>query len=835
MLLNHLKLAIRLLIRKPFFTFINVSGLAAGFAVFFVLWQYSTHELESDQFHTDHDRMYRIRPSFQAFNSIGQPINYQVGAYNPVFATVVKEKFAEVEQICRITNQINYDELRLKHHNTRVFFSYTDDQDQKHSFQEENTAYADTNLFSFFSIPLILGDAGSVLSDANAIVISRKSSLKYFGKENPIGKMLVLNDTIPFTVTGVFADLPQNTHLTFDMVMSSLHIRNQLAAEFPFQRGTHCYIKVRRGVFFRSLEEKIDAESKRRYQEYLRQGWPNSVLTVHLQPIADVAFSVYDNDGHVVKSRDILVLFKGVAILVLLVAFINYVNLSLTSRVMRSKEFAARKAIGAGLRDFTKQFLFETVLVNIIALLTAITLIQLTAGILMTHFHFYIPDWNSVSPSRMCWLCLVPISGILITAIFPALACCRQNTYELFKSGTVPSRKNFIPQILSGFQYLAAFTLIVWLFSINNQMTFILNRDLGLRRERVTVVDLPLHQDENFRQQLRSFQDRLNELPGVSDFAVSTSLTGDKTDNIVDLARTDITLWSNGRSDGGVDERFIPFFGLTIVAGRNFLPDQPSNHTSIIISRTMARKIGFEPEEAIGKIVRVTRVNWFDESLPAEIIGVIDDYKKSPLLKEFGVSSVNDGIILTYGNTIVVHNVPSRISIRMEAAAFDKTIPEITKLYAESFQGHLFNSYSLNDHINRHYINEALARNQIGLFTFLAIGIACVGLLGVSSLKAAQKIKEVGIRKVLGAQFRHIAALLLGTTVRQMIIAVLLGSPLAYYLIQQYLEKFSDRITVQWWHLALPAALLSCILLMTISFVLVNTANKNPVEALKCE
>lgn len=356
MLLNYLKLAIRLLIRNPFFTFINVIGLSVGYAVFFILFQYAQTELNSDQFHKDYERIYRIRTQFNAFNPDGQPFEYSIGASHPVFAQIVKDKFAEIESMCRISNQNNFDDLRIKEHDTRIIFSYIDEKRQKHSFLETRAAYADPNLFQFFSIPLVMGNSSSVLLQPEAIVLSKTTALRYFGEANPLGKVLLLNDSIPFTVTGVFGDLPSNSHLTFQLVMSGIHIQKALEREQPFQRGVHCYFRVRRDATLSMLEEKIDAESRVQYEEYLRRGWPGSVLKVYLQPLAEIPFSVYDNDVYVPKSKYVLYIFHVVAILVLIVALINHLNLNLAAQAKRLKEFAARKTVGARLSDFIKQF-----------------------------------------------------------------------------------------------------------------------------------------------------------------------------------------------------------------------------------------------------------------------------------------------------------------------------------------------------------------------------------------------------------------------------------------------------------------------------------------------
>lgn len=325
---------------------------------------------------------------------------------------------------------------------------------------------------------------------------------------------------------------------------------------------------------------------------------------------------------------------------------------------------------------------------------------------------------------------------------------------------------------------------------------------------------------------------RLMELKALQSAPISQGI---KTDNLVDINRLDSSFWTNGNSDGGVDENFIPFYGIRMIAGRNFLPDQPSNHRSIIISRRTAEKIGLDPGSAVGKIVNVGRANWSDLTLPAEIIGVIEDYKHKPLLLEAGVSRANDGFILTYGDSIVFHNLPAKVSIRVNPLKFKGTISAIEELYGQVFPSHVFNWYFLDDHINQHYENERIVRNQIILFTCIAVGISCLGLLGMISNKVVEKTKEIGIRKILGAKVYQIAQILLNTTLKQVMIATIIGIPLAYYLGQQYLEKFSERISLQWWHYLIPLVILITIMFVTISIVLLKAVRTNPVESLRYE
>jgi putative ABC transport system permease protein len=289
------------------------------------------------------------------------------------------------------------------------------------------------------------------------------------------------------------------------------------------------------------------------------------------------------------------------------------------------------------------------------------------------------------------------------------------------------------------------------------------------------------------------------------------------------------------KSDGGVDERFIPFYGLKLLAGRNFLPDNPADKRSVIFSLQTVKNVGLNPATAIGKVVRIGKYPWRPFGTEAEIIGVIEEHRYNPLYLESGINIANRGTILTYGNFLYPKNKPLKLSIRINSQNIGQTIETIEKHYMRIFPERLFHWYFLEDHMNTHYQSENIARNQILLFTCIAIGIACLGLLGMISNKVVQKTKEIGIRKVLGAELHQIAQILLNTTIKQTMISTAIGIPVAFYLTQQYLEKFSERISLQWWHFTLPIGILIVILFVSIASVLWKATRTNPVDSLRYE
>ncbi|MEX2233943.1 MAG: ABC transporter permease, partial [Cyclobacteriaceae bacterium] len=451
MFLNYLKLAVRLLIRNPFFTFINVLGLSVGFAVFYILSQHSSYELKSDQFRQDHDRIFRLY--FDFYHNTGVDwTHYLCSASPPVFASIAKEKFTEIESTTRIIYQNNFDQVRWAGPQTdtagwsqldpKTVFSFISDNGEKHSFLETHTIYADPNLFEFFSIPLLAGSPTKVLANPDAIVISSSIARKYFGETDPIGKILTLGDKESFTVTGVFQDLPGNSHLNFEVVLSTLRIQYATENVNPFARSSQNYFKIREGMSVIELEKKLNREHKIHWDF---TDWTGSTLTFFLQPLKEIPFHVFDNDVFTAKSKYIAHAFQAVAIIVLVMAWINYLNLKLSIQTGRMKELAARKTSGAIRKDFIKQFLIESLVINVISLLIALTLVQLLTYPLETLFQFYLPAWNEITFSSIIVFFSVMALGISTAGLQPAFSVWRMTTHKILGHRKLPEgRTGFV-------------------------------------------------------------------------------------------------------------------------------------------------------------------------------------------------------------------------------------------------------------------------------------------------------------------------------------------------------------------------------------------------------
>jgi putative ABC transport system permease protein len=837
MLVNYLKLSFRLLSRNPFFTTINVLGLAIGFASFYALWEYATTELKADQYHKDFDHIARIGVIWQWTDDGGKTWgSLTIGKGRLSTSPRVSEDFHEVVSSLRIINQPRF-APEIVHHGNKIIVSVGDETGQPRIFKEERAAYTDPNLFTFFTIPLVYGKPEQVLAEANYVVLSQSTARKYFGEQNPVGELLRLNDTITLKVSGVYEDLPHYSHLNFELVISGAGLQQIWNNSDGIAQTTN-YVKLNHtafGDFEAKLNNKADT-----YWAEVKRDFPHARISFFVQPLAEIPFSQnYLADNFYPKSRSFLFTLAFIAVSVLIMAWVNYVNLSITRISRRLKEVATRKVSGAGPLDMARQFVTESFVTNGIAIAFAFTLIQIIRAPASTLLGIQVADVSSLSVSSIIIFASITVSGILLSGLYPAVISMTYRPRSLFNMSAMASGKRVTPYLLTVSQLAIAIIFILLGFTISLQLNHILNLDTGIDKEAVILIDAPIVKPAHYISILNSFKKEISRKAQVMSVTSSRRDITEMYEGTINVKRVGSDL-PFGMDDNTVDEEYIPFYGLRLLAGRNFSKDNLSQ--GILISRVASTRLGYQsPDEAVGRIIHARNIYGGSSSWEEiEVIGVFDDFRNVSFLnmsKSTTESERGRGMVLLYGGQSTGKAVPlaEKISVRIQPENFMETIATIKSLYEQQFPGNLFSWYFLDEFADRIYDNEKVARNQIVLFTVLAIGIACLGLLGMISNKVLEKTKEIGVRKVLGAQLHQIAQILMATTVRQIIIAILIGIPTAVYLTSQYLEKFSERISLQWWHFALPVVLLVAIMFATVAAVLWKAARSNPVEALKSE
>jgi putative ABC transport system permease protein len=728
--------------------------------------------------------------------------------------------FSEVTDLTRLVPQFTFSK-RVHGSDNEVLISLPKDKDRKVYFPEKAAAFADPNFFQFFAFPLARGRADQILARPRTVALSETVARKYFADADPLDKVIYLNDSIPYQVSGVFKDLPRNTHLQADILFSMAGIPAVDVISFDWMG--YNYIKVKGGDF-KTLHQKM----QERKEDLFGPGDGLHKISFILHPLPDLAFISIRGFAYEVKSKQPLVLLNVIAFVILGLAFVNYVSLSVHHLRKRLPEIGTRKAVGAGTRNFVLQFLVEAALMNGISFLLALTLVQLAGRGITGLFGFYLVGWEAMPAASFVVILLVLLGGIITTGLYPVWVSAGYKPLQLLKKLKTHKGPRWVNGVVT-LQYTSAIVLLIWIMGVYAQINFIMNKNLGIDKQAVLVVDTPVRKTPAFAAQLQTFLHQARALEGVQSVTFSNSVPGDGSGSL-GVKKNSTTNNMGLDISGGVDEHFIPLYNIRLLAGRNFRPDQPVDQTAVLLSEDAVKRLGFSGiNQALESKILLSDFG----NNAVDIIGVYKDYEFRPFL--MGLREDGRGSIMTYKQNLVSWINPRKISLKVKMAQFDKTIAALRQHYSASFGDSIFEWRFLEDNIARQYAAEKIARNQITLFTGIAIFVACLGLLGMISNKAVEKTKEIGIRKVFGARKHHIARLLLSATVVQVSVATLTGIPLAHYLIGLYLEKFSDKVPLQWWHYGVPLLMLLVIMFCTVVSVLLKASKRNPVESLRYE
>jgi putative ABC transport system permease protein len=820
MLLTYLRLSFRLLVRNPFFSLLNIVGLATGFAAFLILWPYAQAELNTDKFHQDYDQIARLGTNLKWTDDNKHWDEWDAADSFTGGGATVKNMFSEVTDLTRLVQQGNF-RKRVHGSDGEVLISLLQNNNQKVYFPEKAAAYADPNFFQFFSYPLTRGRADQILARPRSVALSETVARKYFADADPMDKVIYLSDSIPFRVSGVFKDLPRNTHLQVDILFSTA---GNPAIDVPsFDWMGYNYIKVKGGDF-KTLDKKLKERSK----DIFGPGDGQHKVSFIIHPLAELAFISIRGFAYEVKSKQPLVLLNVIAFVILGLAWVNYVSLSVHQLRKRLPEIGTRKAVGASTGNFLLQFLIEAAIMNGISFLLALTMVQLAGRGVTGLFGFYLVSWDALPAESIAVILLVLLGGILVTGLYPVWISVGYKPLQLLKKLKTHKGPKWVNGVVT-LQYTSAIVLLIWIMAVYSQINFIMNKNLGIDKQAVLVVDSPARKTPAFDTQVQTFLNQARALEGVRSVTISETVPGDGSGSL-GIKKNSTTNNMALDISGGVDEHFIPLYNIRLLAGRNFGPDLPVDKTAVLLSEDAVKRLGFAGiNQALQSKVLLSDYG----NIAVNIVGVYKDYEFRPFL--MGLREDGRGSILTYKRNLVPWFTPRKFSVKVDMAQFVKTIASLQHQYTSSFEESVFEWRFLEDNIARQYAAEKIARNQITLFTGIAIFIACLGLLGMISNKAVEKTKEIGIRKVFGARKHHIARLLLSATVVQVTVATLIGIPLAHYLIRQYLEKFSDKVPLQWWHYGAPLLILLLVMFCTVVSVLLKASKRNPVESLRYE
>jgi putative ABC transport system permease protein len=815
MLRNYLTTAYRALLRYRSFSVINVTGLAIGMAAFLLIVQYIRYELTYDAFHEKGGRIYRVGTSFYRE---GTPTEYAATFLG--LGPAMKAEFPEVEAFTRLAFR-------------RAIVSY-----QNQAFTEENLFFADPGFLHLFTLHIQEGSK-AVLQAPNEIIISRSAAKKYFGNTQALGKVLKLKSSLleqDVTVKGIFADLPANSHIPVDFLVSTAtlvrHVGNERLNGWD-SIDHFTYILLSSGADVQNLRAKLPAF----IDKYLGKVWEadpglgigqnrtefllQSLLDIHLH-------SDLKNEAEANGSMATVQLLMLVAAFILILACINYVNLSTARALERAKEVAVRKVIGANRTQLSSQFFVEALLLNLAALLLAFTLVQLAGPWLnkLADKPFYVFNWRDTH----LWaaLCVVFVSGSFLSGMYPAYVLSSFKPVLALKGKLYQSFSVFsFRRILIVLQFVVALLMVAGTYTVYRQMQFMQAHDLGMNLDQLLVVKAPLvkETDSIVSKKAAVFKNELRSQAAISKVTLSSSVpNADMSGTIGAVGRIGTNPADLGYMFYHVyaDTDFMHTYDLQLLAGRNFSRDLATDNNSLILSEKAIKVLGFQsPAEAVNQ-----QVVYGGEKT---IIGVIKNFHQYSVAKEVipiilePIESNDDHIFKKY------------FSAKVNPQHLNQTIASIEASYKKLYPGNPFAYFFMDEHFARQYEADKRFGYIFSLFSGIAVFIACLGLFGLVAYASVQRSKEIGVRKVLGASVYSILLLLSKDFMKLILWANIVAWPLAYWGIHTWLSGYARHIPIRAGFFILPGLAVLLIAFLTILYQTLKSARENPVKALRDE
>ena len=818
MLFTNLKLALRQLRKQKFYTAINVTGLALGIACCLMIAIFIRHELSYDRHHSKADRIHRVL--WEGSNTSGQ----RVGVVSAPMAKALQEDFPEVLKAGKMFYP------RGDNRNTLVRRG-----DGKHNFFETNLIFGDREVFDIFDFPVVSGDGIGNFGEPQTVVITQAMADKYFPDENAVGKSVIFDDEteFPFQISAVIENLPATSHIQFGFLLCSETLRMS-RDESWLNTNFYTYALLKQGTDPDALEAKLPQLIERYIPQYDLTAFfnnlapdgdsPNRYYKFSLQPLTDMHLhSAPVNEPLVHGNIQYVWLYGGVALLVLLIAVINFMNLSTARSANRAKEVGVRKVLGSFRKDLVMQFLSESILLSVIAFLGAIALV----AHLLPYFYDLVGK-NLEMPIGELWF-LPAIFGAslivgLLAGLYPSFYLSRFAPVKVL-SGKVSKgvKSSRLRSGLVVFQFASSVLLIIGTAVIYKQLDYMLNKKLGFDKDQVLLIHDCYTLDDN----MTTFKEELQRLPEVKSVTVSGYLP------VSGTFRNDTRYWPEGKTMDDfssvqrwvVDADYLETFGLELVKGQNFTGDRQQDSLSIIISETAARHYGLT--EPVGSQL-ITNVDYDPTTQTSitgkkNIIGVVRDFHFEPLHKNI------KGVILVPGTP------PFTTCVKANVASMDALLAKAENTWSQLAPNQEFRYTFLDDSLAKMYESEQQTGKALGAFAVLAIIVACLGLFALATFLAEQRTKEIGIRKVLGATTIGLVSLLSKDFLKLVIIALLIASPIAYYFMDKWLQEFAYRIDISWWVFAATSLVAVGIAFLTVSFQSVRAALANPVDSLRSE
>ncbi|MFN8306816.1 MAG: ABC transporter permease [Ferruginibacter sp.] len=808
---NYLKVALRNLWKNKGYSAINIFGLAIGLATCLLIALYVTDELSYDRHFKNADRIYRINSDIRFGGG-----DLHMTQTSDMMGELLKKDYPQVEEYTRIYS--NDGSKLIRKGNEYI--------------NEDRVANADSTFFSVFALPAISGDTKNALNEPNTVVVTESTARKYFGNIDVLGKSVEVKTgetTTPYRITAVINDIPKETHFNFDFIFSMKNVDYQWGQLTSHNFNT--YLLLKPGTDAKGFARNFDTYIEKYVLPYARQfikvssmeefKKSGNKLEYSMIPLTKIhLYSDFNFELTPPGSIQYVYIFSAVAIFILVLACINFMNLSTARSTKRAKEVGIRKVLGTERKTLIAQFLVESTVTAVISMLIGLTICYLA-----------LPVFNNIAAKALSlkdlmgihllpYLVLLPFVVGLLAGSYPALYLSRFRPIAVLK-GTIATgfRKSNLRNGLVVFQFATSILLIIGTIVVYNQLNFIQTTKLGFNKDQVLIINGV----DALNKNLQPFKNEVLNMKGVKTGTLSSYLP------VSNSSRSDFTFSKEAvlSTESGIDMQtwavdydYINTMGMELVKGRNFSKDY-ADSASIIITETTAKMLGWE--DPIGKQLYGAGQNPGDPVRSATIIGVIKDFHYESLHQKLGPLNLRLG------------DFAGLASFKIDAADSRSLISQIEKAWKSMAPGMPFSYRFMSDSYNDMYRSEQRAGTIALVFASLAILIACLGLFGLATYMAEQRTKEIGIRKVLGASVSNVAAMLSKDFLLLVAIAAVPAFPLAWWAMNKWLQDFAYRVSISPWVFAAAGIAALLIALLTVSFQAIKAAVANPVKSLRTE
>ena len=801
MLKHYLKISLRNIKKRKGYSLINIVGLALGMACCILLFSYISTELSYDTYNTNSNRIYRICSDLKMGDN---KLNIPKTSYKLINS--LKETYPEIEDIA-VFNSLP---------KTAVLY-------KNKSFYEDRIYYATNSAFNVFTFPVIKGDKTTPLAAAGSVVITRNLAAKYFGSNNPIGEILKIGDEGEFRITAVIENVPSNSHFQFDVLCSfeTLYMRNISSMQnwvFLNHRG---YLLLKEVTDYKQFENKfkdlVDSNIGAMLNKF------GASFSIYLQPLTDIHLKSH-LEQEIQANGDIkyIYIFSAIGFFILLLACINYMNLATARSVKKAKEIGVRKVLGANRKRLIKQFIVESVIFSLLSLILSIMitaatipLLSSTIGVELTLKHipleFLIPSLIAVAV----------IVGI-IAGSYPAFYLSALSPISAIKSNRGKAKGEFkLRGALVVFQFAVSIVLIIATTITIQQLYYMRNSNLGFNKEHVLV--LPLH-DNRLAQSAQILKNELTQYSSILSAGLSSHVPGETTYKNPYFPEEQLNNEPQWMGQWNIDHDYISTMGIEFADGRNFSPGNTSDqYNAVLINETAVKMFGWT--NAVGRTIKALE-NAKDESYTSfTVIGVIKDFHITSLHQKI------EPIIITDKK----NGGSNALSLKINPANLTGTMDFIRSRIEEIAPDIPFDYFFLDESFDGQYRNEEMLSSLFSSFTFLAIIIACLGLIGLASYTAENRTKEIGIRKVMGAKISQIILILTKEFIKWVLIANLIAWPIAYILLEKWLGEFAYRTDINYETFIISGAAALLVALITVSYQSIKASLVNPTESLRTE